>query len=91
MKKLITRIRDIPHIDKVLHFLGSGLLSLIFTPIPTFFIGLGIEVGDFKNHGWGIIKSKDKKKIKEYVANTVMDLMADILGILIFALIIGVL
>ena len=74
--------------DKILHFVGCGLLSLFFTPIPTFFIGLGIEIGDFKNNAWAIIKSKDKVKIKAYIANTVMDLMADVFGIFFGALII---
>lgn len=85
--------------DKILHFIGGavGVLVLHWFVIMdlavfgTLLFIIGVEVGDFKNYGWSIIKSKDKVKIKEYIVNTVADLIFGVFGILIMALLIGVL
>ena len=83
------------HKDKILHFVGSLLLTLPFgwflpswlAFVIVFSIGIGIELGDFKHYGWNTIKTKDKKKIKDYLNNTFGDLLADGLGILFMLLI----
>ena len=84
--------------DKILHFIGSALIvwalhfmSMDLAVMVTLGVILGIELGDFKNYGWSIIKSKDKVKIKEYIVNTVADLIFGVFGILIMTLLIGVL
>jgi len=98
MKNLLSKIRELPHFDKILHFLGSAtiLFCLYFlgrdiAVLLTLGIGVGIELGDLKHYGWAIIKSKDKKKIKEYLVNTIGDLVVDTFGILIMALLLALL
>lgn len=86
------------YLDKILHFVGCLLGVLVlhwFVPMGyavfgTLLLALGIEVGDFKNYGWAIIKSKDKEKIKAYIVNTVSDLIVGVFGILVMALILKV-
>ena len=83
--------------DKILHFLGCGIgvfiisrfMHMDYAVFGTLLFAIGVEVGDLKNYGWAIIKSKDKEKIKAYVVNTVSDLIADIFGIFLGALIIA--
>jgi hypothetical protein len=83
--------------DKILHFLGCGIgvfiisrfVHMDYAVFGTLMLAIGVEVGDLKNYGWAIIKSKDKEKIKAYVVNTVSDLIADIFGIFLGALIIA--
>ena len=85
------------HKDKVLHFLGCGIgvfiisrfMHMDYAVFGTLTFAIGVEIGDLKNYGWAIIKSKDKEKIKAYVVNTVSDLIADIFGIFLGALIIA--
>ena len=76
--------------DKILHFVGCGLgvfiisrfIHMDYAVFGTLMFAIGVEVGDLKNYGWAIIKSKDKEKIKAYVVNTVSDLIADGIGII---------
>jgi len=83
--------------DKILHFLGCGIgvfiisrfMHMDYAVFGTLTFAIGVEIGDLKNYGWAIIKSKDKEKIKAYVVNTVSDLIADVFGILIVALIVS--
>jgi hypothetical protein len=83
--------------DKILHFLGCGLGAFVisrfmhmnYAVFGTLMLAIGVEIGDLKNYGWAIIKSKDKEKIKAYVVNTVSDLIAGIFGIFLGALIIA--
>ena len=83
--------------DKILHFLGcvigvfviSRFMYMDYAVFGTLTFAIGVEIGDLKNYGWAIIKSKDKEKIKAYVVNTVSDLIADVFGILIVALIVS--
>jgi len=83
--------------DKILHFLGCGLgvfvisrfMHMDYAVFGTAMFAIGIEVGDLKNYGWAIIKSKDKTRIQAYVVNTIGDLIADIFGIFLGALIIA--
>jgi hypothetical protein len=44
---------------------------------------IGVEVGDLKNYGIKELKSKDKTRIQAYLKNTIGDLIADVVGILI--------
>jgi len=83
--------------DKILHFVGcaigvfviSRFMHMDYAVFGTLLFAIGVEIGDLKNYGWAIIKSKDKEKIKAYVVNTVSDLIADIFGIFLGALIIA--
>jgi hypothetical protein len=50
---------------------------------------IGVEVGDLKNYGIKELKSKDKTRIQAYLKNTIGDLIADIFGIFLGALIIA--
>ena len=83
--------------DKILHFLGCGIgvfiisrfMHMDYAVFGVLMFAIGVEIGDLKNYGWAIIKSKDKEKIKAYVVNTVSDLIADIFGIFLGALIIA--
>ena len=85
------------HKDKILHFVGCGIgvflisrfMHMDYAVFGTLMFAIGVEVGDLKNYGWAIIKSKDKEKIKAYVVNTVSDLIVGIFGILVTALMIG--
>ena len=72
--------------DKILHFVGCGLGALISVP---FALGgaVYIEVKDFFTYGLKELKSKDKVRIQGYLKNTITDLMADIFGIFLGALI----
>ena len=87
------------HKDKIYHFLGCAIgvfiiirfMHMDYTVFGTLMFAIGIEVGDLKNYGWAIIKSKDKEKIKAYVVNTVSDLIADGIGIIMgIILVLGV-
>lgn len=87
------------HKDKVLHFLGcaigvfiiSRFMHMGYAVFGTAMFAIGVEIGDLKNYGWEIIKSKDKEKIKAYVVNTVSDLIADGIGIIMgIILVLGV-
>ena len=62
-----------------------------YTVFGTLMFAIGVEIGDLKNYGWAIIKSKDKEKIKAYVVNTVSDLIVGVFGILVMALMINLL
>jgi len=95
MQKLATFIKK--NKDKVLHFLGCGIgvfiisrfMHMDYAVFGTLLFAIGVEVGDLKNYGIKELKSKDKEKIKAYVVNTVSDLIADIFGIFLGALIIA--
>ena len=84
--------------DKILHFLGCGIgvfiisrfMHMDYAVFGTLTFAIGVEIGDLKNYGWAIIKSKDKEKIKAYVVNTVSDLIVGIFGILTALLLWGV-
>ena len=97
MQKLATFIKK--NKDKVYHFLGcaigvfiiSRLMHMDYAVFGTLMFAIGVEIGDLKNYGWAIIKSKDKEKIKAYVVNTVSDLIADGIGIIMgIILVLGV-
>ena len=83
--------------DKILHFLGCAIgvfiisLCMDYAVFGVLMFAIGVEIGDLKNYGWAIIKSKDKEKIKAYVVNTVSDLIVGIFGILVTALMMEVL
>ena len=89
MKKLFQKIRDIPHKDKILHFLGcaigvfiiSRFLHMDYAVFGTLMFAIGIEVGDLKVYGLKELKSKDKTRIQAYLKNTIGDLIADSIGI----------
>jgi len=84
--------------DKILHFVGcaigvfiiSRFMHMDYAVFGTLMFAIGVEIGDLKNYGWAIIKSKDKEKIKAYVVNTVSDLIVGIFGILAALLLWGV-
>ena len=86
-------------IKKLIHFLGCGigvfiisrLMHMDYAVFGTLMFAIGVEIGDLKNYGWAIIKSKDKEKIKAYVVNTVSDLIVGVFGILVMALMINLL
>ena len=74
--------------DKWLHFIGCivGMFVLTWLKLPldtaTYImlgVALGIELGDLKNYGWKQLK--DKSTRGQYIANTVLDLFADVLGV----------
>lgn len=85
--------------DKILHFLGcaigvfiiSRFMHMDYAVFGVLMFAIGVEIGDLKNYGIKELKSKDKTRIQAYVVNTIGDLMADIFGILVMALIMGVL
>ena len=76
--------------DKILHFVGCAIGAFVisrfmlmdYAVFGVLMFAIGVEIGDLKNYGWAIIKSKDKEKIKAYVVNTVSDLIADGIGII---------
>ena len=84
--------------DKILHFVGcaigvfviSRFLHMDYAVFGTLMFAIGVEIGDLKNYGWAIIKSKDKEKIKAYIVNTVSDLIVGVFGILTALLLWGV-
>lgn len=86
MQKLATFIKK--NKDKVYHFLGCGLGALISVP---FALGgaVYIEVKDFFTYGLKELKSKDKTRIQTYLKNAIGDLIADVFGIFLGALIIA--
>lgn len=87
------------HKDKIYHFLGCGAMVFILSPIVpmnlavfgSLLFGVGVEIGDLKNYGLKELKSKDKTRIQAYLKNTIGDLIADVWGILVVALIVGIL
>lgn len=56
----------------------------------TLLFAIGVEVGDLKVYGIKELKSKDKTRIQAYLKNTIGDLIADVFGILMVALIMGI-
>ena len=74
-------------LDKLLHFAGCIMGMLVLSPnLPldttTYImlgVSLGIELGDMKNYG--LKQLKDKSTRGQYIANTVLDLFADVLGV----------
>ena len=72
--------------DKILHFTGCAIGALFSVP---FALGgaVYIEVKDFFIYGLKELKSKDKVRIQVYLKNTIGDLIADGLGILLAVLI----
>lgn len=86
MKRLLVWINNKLHgnLDKVLHFLLSGLIAWFMGAAPTFFIGVGVEFGDYKNYGHATMKKGTAEQKSEYVKNTVLDLLFDVLGIAVF-------
>jgi CDP-diglyceride synthetase len=77
--------------DKIYHFLGCGLGAFVisrfmhmdYAVFGTLLFAIGVEVGDLKNYGIKELKSKDKTRIQAYLKNTIGDLIADVVGILI--------
>lgn len=86
------------HKDKVYHFLGCGIgvfaisrfIHMDYAVFGTLLFGIGIEVGDLKSYGLKELQSKDKTRIRTYLANTIGDLIADVFGILAVALVMGI-
>jgi hypothetical protein len=85
------------HKDKILHFLGcaigvfviSRFMHMDYAVFGVLMFAIGVEIGDLKNYGIKELKSKDKTRIQAYVVNTIGDLIADIFGIFLGALIIA--
>ena len=83
--------------DKILHFLGCGIgvfiisrfMHMDYAVFGTLMFAIGVEIGDLKNYGIKELKSKDKTRIQAYLKNTIGDLVADVFGILIMALIVS--
>ena len=48
----------------------------------TLMFAIGVEIGDLKNYGIKELKSKDKTRIQAYLKNTIGDLIADGIGII---------
>lgn len=74
--------------DKLLHFIGCivGMFVLTWLKLPldtaTYImlgVALGVELGDLKNYGWKQLKNKSTRA--PYIANTLLDLFADVWGI----------
>jgi CDP-diglyceride synthetase len=86
------------HKDKVLHFLGcaigvfiiSRFMHMDYAVFGVLMFAIGVEIGDLKNYGIKELKSKDKTRIQKYLVNTIWDLIADVFGILMVALIMGI-
>ena len=84
--------------DKILHFLGCGIgvfiisrfMHMDYAVFGTLMFAIGVEVGDLKNYGIKELKSKDKTRIQAYLKNMIGDLIADVFGILMVALIMGI-
>jgi len=84
------------HKDKVLHFLGCGIgvfvisrfMHMDYAVFGTLMFAIGVEIGDLKVYGIKELKSKDKTRIQMYLKNTIGDLIADgigvIMGIILF-------
>ena len=72
--------------DKLLHFAGCLIGALVSIP---FVLGgaLYVEAKDFYTYGLTELKSKDSTRIRSYIKNTIGDLIADVIGILIGGLI----
>ena len=76
--------------DKILHFLGcaigvfviSRFMHMDYAVFGTLMFAVGIEVGDLKNYCIKELKSKDKTRIQAYLKNTIGDLIADGIGII---------
>ncbi|MGI6176774.1 MAG: hypothetical protein ACOYJC_11615 [Christensenellales bacterium] len=83
--------------DKILHFLGCGIgvfiisrfMHMDYAVFGTLTFAIGVEIGDLKVYGMKELKSKDKTRIQAYIKNTIGDLIADIFGIFLGALIIA--
>ena len=96
MQKLATFIKK--NKDKVYHFLGcaigvfviSRFMHMDYAVFGTLLFAIGVEVGDLKVYGLKELKSKDKTRIQAYLKNTIGDLIADVFGILVVALIVGI-
>ena len=95
MQKLAIFIKK--HKDKVYHFLGcaigvfviSRFIHMDYAVFGTLMFAIGVEIGDLKVYGIKELKSKDKTRIQAYLKNTIGDLVADVFGILIMALIVS--
>ena len=76
--------------DKILHFLGcaigvfiiSRFMHMDYTVFGVLMFAIGVEVGDLKVYGIKELKSKDKTRIQAYLKNTIGDLIADGIGII---------
>ena len=76
--------------DKILHFLGCGIgvfiisrfMHMDYAVFGVLMFAIGVEIGDLKNYGIKELKSKDKTRIQAYLKNTVGDLIADGIGII---------
>ena len=97
MQKLATFIKK--NKDKVYHFLGCGIgvfiisrfMHMDYAVFGTLMFAIGVEIGDLKNYGIKELKSKDKTRIQAYLKNTVSDLIADGIGIIMgIILVLGV-
>ena len=87
------------HKDKVLHFLGCGIgvfiisrfMHMDYAVFGVLMFAIGVEIGDLKNYGIKELKSKDKTRIQAYLKNTIGDLIADGIGIIMgIILVLGV-
>ena len=85
--------------DKWLHFLGCGIgvfiinkfVHMDYAVFGILLFAIGVEVGDLKNYGIKELKSKDKTRIQVYLKNTIGDLIADGIGIIMgIILVLGV-
>jgi hypothetical protein len=85
--------------DKILHFLGCGIgvfiisrfMHMDYAVFGVLMFAIGVEVGDLKNYGIKELKSKDKTRIQAYLKNTIGDLIADGIGIIMgIILVLGV-
>ena len=76
--------------DKILHFLGCGIgvfiisrfIHMDYAVFGVLMFAIGVEIGDLKNYGIKELKSKDKTRIQAYLKNTIWDLIADGIGII---------
>ena len=95
MQKLATFIKK--YKDKILHFLGCGIgvfiisrfMHMDYAVFGTLMFAIGVEIGDLKVYGLKELKSNDKTRIQAYLKNTIGDLIADVFGILVVALIVS--
>jgi hypothetical protein len=77
--------------DKILHFLGcaigvfviSRFMHMDYAVFGVLMFAIGVEIGDLKVYGIKELKSKDKTRIQMYLKNTIGDLIADGIGIII--------
>ena len=77
--------------DKIYHFLGCGLGAFVisrfmhmdYAVFGVLMLAIGVEIGDLKVYGIKELKSKDKTRIQMYLKNTIGDLIADGIGIII--------